>query len=132
MNQGEVYFSVVGDQFDPHQLTSVIGIEPTRVRLRSEPFPKLNSWQFSTGRVTAEIIDVYQMADEVVARLSPQVKELAAFIKSHELAASLNVVLTISLDDQLSTPIIGFTGPVLRFLAEVGATIDVDTYRGSS
>ena len=130
MNHGEVYFTVFGDEFDPNELTRAIGIEPTSVRIKASPTPKFTSWKLSTGKVSAEVIDVYEMAGQVIDRLAPKTKEIAAFIQGHNLSASLNVVLTISFDEQLSTPAIGLTEPMIRFLAEVGAAIDVDTYRG--
>jgi hypothetical protein len=50
----------------------------------------------------------------------------------HSLEATMQVVLTISPDDSLSTPAIGFSKESIQFLASVGASIDVDTYRGAS
>lgn len=130
MNHGEVYFTVFGDEFDPNELTGAIGIEPAAVRIKASHNPKFTSWKLSTGKVSAEVIDVYEMAGQVIDRLAPKAKEIAAFIQGHNLSASLNVVLTISFDEQLSTPAIGLTESMIRFLAEVGAAIDVDTYRG--
>jgi hypothetical protein len=46
------------------------------------------------------------------------------------LEAVLEVVLTITLDETKSTPAIGFDSRVISFLHEVGASIDIDTYRG--
>lgn len=45
-----------------------------------------------------------------------------------DLYAVLEVVLYISTDDAVSTPAIGFSNRVLAFLADVNASIDIDTY----
>jgi len=44
----------------------------------------------------------------------------------------LEVVLRITLDETKSTPAIGFDSRVISFLNRVGASIDIDTYRGES
>jgi hypothetical protein len=42
----------------------------------------------------------------------------------------LEVVLTITPDDSVPTPAVGFDSTVISFLNEVGASIDVDIYYG--
>ena len=129
-NEGEVYFGLFGDDFDPESLT--IGVDPTRTRRKAEPIPKHSSWIFSSGKQRGEIIDVYKMASSVVSALRPHAERIVEAKRTHKLEAILEVVLTISADESTSTPAIGFDSDVIAFLNQVGASIDVDTYRGAS
>jgi hypothetical protein len=130
VNEGEVYFRLFGDDFDPESLS--IGVDPTRTRRQSHPVPKASSWIYSTGKRRAEVIDVYEMASAVVGALKPHAVRIVEAKRAHRLEAVLQVVLTIAPDDAVSTPAIGFDAEVIAFLYEVGASIDVDTYRGAS
>jgi glutaredoxin-related protein len=48
------------------------------------------------------------------------------------LSAVLQVVLRITMDDTKSMPAIGFDENTIKFLSNVGAFIDVDTYRNDT
>jgi hypothetical protein len=132
MNIGEVYFSLRGDSLAPDVVTARIGIVPTRSRIKADPRPRTSAWELSSGRVTGEVVDVYDLASDLVERLAPKADAIRSLIGEFKLSATLQVVLTISADDALSTPAIGFDTTVIAFLASVGASIDVDTYRGAS
>lgn len=132
LNEGEVYFCLFGDEFDPELISKEIGIEPTRIKYKGVPIPKQSSWIYSTGKIKHEIIDVYQMASSVVAVLAPYAENIRLVKERYTLDAVLEVVLTVTPDDSISTPAIGFDLDVIEFLYKVGGTIDVDTYRGES
>jgi hypothetical protein len=126
-NEGEVYFGLFGD-FEPSQLR--LGITPTRTKKKAEPIPKKSCWIYSSGKVYGEAVDVYKLASSVVKALEPHADEIVEIKRKLGLYAVLEVVLTISADERISTPAIGFESHVISFLNKVGATIDVDTYRG--
>lgn len=132
MNVGEVYFALRGDSFEPEIVTRALGIEPSRVSRKASPVPKCSSWVLSSGEIVAEVIDVYAMGEAVIAKLSGSAEAIRGAQKQHGLDATLQVVLTVSPDDSLSTPAIGFSAESVQFLASVGASIDVDIYRGAS
>ena len=129
-NEGEVYFVLFGDDFDPTSLS--IGIAPTRTRRKAHPTPKRSSWVYSTGKMRNDLIDVYEMASSLVATLGPHVDRILEAKQAYGLEAVLEVVITITLDETKSTPAIGFDSRVISFLNRVGASIDIDTYRGKS
>ncbi len=129
-NEGEVYFGLFGDDFDPEVLS--IGIAPTRIRRKAHPTPKHSSWVYSSGKVRDDLIDVYEMASSLVAALEPHADRIVEAKRAYGLEAVLEVVLTITLDETKSTPAIGFDSRVISFLSRVGASIDIDTYRGES
>ena len=128
MHRGEVYFRLVGDNFDPDIATSRLGVEPTRLIRRAEPKPKFSSWIISSGQIASELIDVYDLSGKIVQILEPKSAQISALVSEFSLCAVLQVVLWISVDPKLSTPAIGFDKTVVDFLANVGASIDVDTY----
>ncbi len=132
MNEGEVYFALIGDEFEPDEVTKIIGIEPSRTWRKGNPIPRCTSWVYSTGMVEDEVVDVFEMSSSLVAKLAPQAEKIIEAKEMYGLRAVLEVVLTVTQDDSKSTPAIGFESEVIAFLHKVGATIDIDTYRGES
>jgi hypothetical protein len=133
-NQGEVYFALRGSEFDPNEVTKILGIQPTSILLKNSftPVrPRLSSWKVSTGKITGDVIDVYEMSSEIVARIEMAKDDIIRIKKQLDLESVLQVVLWITMDDTKSTPAIGFEKNVIAFLSEVGATIDIDTYRNA-
>ena len=125
----EVYFALYGNDFDPDQVTRLVGMEPSSVRRQGKPVPKHSSWNVSSGRIENDVIDVYEMSNALVARLRPYEENIAAAKRQFKLQAVLQVVLWITAEESKSTPAIGFESEVISFLNSVGASIDVDTYR---
>lgn len=78
--------------------------------------------------MTAECIDVYELADQVIDLVEGKTNEIRKAIQELELYAILQVEIHFSTEDDVSTPAIGFSSRVLDFLTNVGATIDIDTY----
>jgi uncharacterized protein DUF4279 len=135
-NIGRVYLGLRGDDFDPHEVSAVIGIEATQGRRKgAEPrrglsLPKISSWDYSTEKVQG-IVDVYEMGSALVRELTPHIDGIIRAIKKFHLEATFQVILTVTPDESVSTPAIGFDRDVLEFIHKIGGTIDIDTYRGS-
>lgn len=132
-NEGRVYFRIRGD-FEPSYLTEQLGIESTSAAAlgskdASRIIPRCSSWDFSSEPVVGEIVDVYEMSEVLIGRLEPFTERIREVTSRLNCSCVLQVVLHISMDDSLSTPSIGFSRGVLKFLDLVGATIDIDTYR---
>lgn len=130
MNECEVYFRLSGENFDPTIVVGKIDLDGATIKQKGDPIPKSSSWIFSSGRAKSELIDVYEMAAAVVSKLIPHTNSLVDLKNTNGLDAVLQVVMTFSPDEEKSMPAIGFDGDVLAFLSAVGATIDIDTYRG--
>jgi hypothetical protein len=103
-NGGEVYFGLWGDNFDPSVLS--LGVEPTKIKRKADPRPKHSFWVFSTGKVRADLIDVYELSSSLIAKLEPHTDKIIKAMKEHSLEAVLQVVLTVTPNDQISTPAI--------------------------
>jgi len=128
-NEGEVYFALKGDNFDPDEVTRRTGLVPTVVKFKADPIPKCSSWVLSSGKVKDDLLDIYEMAAKVVKPLANIVAQIKSVKEQYDLRAVLQVVLWISADENVPTPAIGFDEDVTAFLGTIGASIDIDTYR---
>ena len=132
-NECRVYFAFYGDGFDPEELTRFIGIEPTSTKLKGEKVPgrvpKNSSWTLSTDNVSGERADVYELASEIVSQLQPKKDLIIKAMERFSAFSKLQVVLSLSMKEEVSTPAIGFDVSTTKFLGEIGAFIDIDTYK---
>lgn len=133
VNEGRVYFALDGDDFEPDEITNLLGIKPTSVLKKGEKIPnKLpvkSSWELSTENIVNEYIDVFSMAESIVQDLIPIKEKIINVINTHNLIPRLEIVLWFSVDEEHSTPAIGFEPSTIKFLGEIGAFIDIDTYK---
>lgn len=129
-NEGRVHFELSGNDFDPENLP--IGIEPTKTARKGSLAHRRCFWIFSGEKVEASIIDIREMSARVVGELEPYAAAIREAVSRHDLTPVLKVVLTVAPESTAAIPQIGFTPEVVSFLGEVGASIDVDLYRGDS
>lgn len=128
-NEGEVYFALYGNNFAPDEVTRLIGLEATSIIHEAIPRYKQTVWRFSSGKFEGDFLDVYELSKDLVARLLPYTEQIAAVRRQLDLKAVLQVVLWITIDDSKPTPATGFEPGFISFLNQVGASIDIDTYR---
>ena len=128
-NEGRAYFGLFGYHFNPDDITRLIGLEPTSVNNAgmggSLDKPAISSWELSTDTVT-DNVDVYDLTDIIIKQLEPVKENILQVIKSHNLSPRVGVVLVLSADKDESVPDVGFGARTIRFLAEIGAFIDVE------
>ncbi len=128
-NKGRAYFSLAGYHFNPDDITRLLGIEPTSVNAAgtggSLDKPVISSWELSTDTITDDV-DVYALTDIVIKQLEPVKEKILQVIKSQNLSPRIGVVLVLSTDKDESVPDVGFGARTIRFLAEIGAFINVD------
>lgn len=133
-SRGEVYFAMYGDDFEPDEISTLVGLPATKVRRKGErradvPLPRNSSWEVSLGRVESDVIDVYEMSAALVTQLSPFAAKIVEAKTAFDLRCVFQVVLWIDQNEEASMPAIGFESPVINFIHGVGAEIDIDTYR---
>lgn len=120
---------LAGYHFDPDQVTKHLGLQPTSVDAsgaRSDlSKPVLSSWELSSETVSGDI-DVYKLTDDLIKKIEPVKDKILAICKSHNLSPRLNLVLVLSTDKDESVPDVGFGARTVRFLADIGAFINVD------
>ncbi len=132
-NEGRVYFALDTKDIHPDEITKFLGIEPTSITLKGSilpnKLPKINSWKLSTANIVNEYIDVYDMATEIINKLNPKKDMIIEAIKKFNASPRLEVVLWFSKNEEHSTPAIGFEIETIKFLGDIGALIDIDTYK---
>ena len=128
-NQARAHFTLAGYHFNPDVITKHIGIQPTSVDASGAHSdlskPVLSSWELSTGTVS-DNIDVYKLTDDLIKKIEPVKDKILEICKSHNLSPRLNLILVLSVDKTESVPDVGFGGKTVRFLADIGAFINVD------
>ncbi len=73
-------------------------------------------------------VDMVELFKKVVTPLILHKDRTAEAAAELDFAATLEVVISFSDDEAVSTPAIGFEPEVIDFLTTVEASIDVDTY----
>ncbi len=128
-NKGRAYFMLAGYHFNPDDITRLLGIEPTAVNAAGANSgldkPVISSWELSTDNITDDV-DVYALTDIIIKQLEPIKEKILQVIKSHNLSPRIGVVLVLSVDKDESVPDVGFGARTIRFLAEIGAFINIE------
>lgn len=131
-NKGRAYFALIGYHFDPADITRLLGLEPTTVNdagARSGlDNPVISSWELSTETVNGDEgeVDIYKLTETILKQLEPVKDKIIEVCKTHNLSPRLGIVLTLSIDKNETSPEVGFGTRVIRFLAEIGAFVNVD------
>lgn len=128
-NKARAHFTLSGYHFDPDTITSLLGIEPTSTDagglMGNLDKPSISSWEISTDTITGDV-DVYVLTDLLLKQIEPIEEKIIEACKHHNLSPRLGVVLTLSVDKDETCPDVGFGGRLTRFLADVGAFINVE------
>lgn len=128
-NKGRVFFALAGYHFNPDDITRLLGIEPTSVDASGARSgldnPVLSLWELSTDTVTDDV-DVYKLTEIIIKQLEPVKEKILQVANSHNLSPRIGVVLELSVDKEESVPDVGFGSRTIRFLADIGAFINVD------
>ena len=131
-NKGRAYFSLAGYHFNPDDITRLLGIEPTSTDAAgargSLDKPVLSLWELSTETVSSDQaeVDVYKLTDSLLKQLEPIKEKIIEACKSQNLSPRMGVVLTLSVDRDETSPEVGFGARTTRFLADIGAFINVE------
>ena len=120
---------LAGYHFNPDLVTQHLGIQPTSVDAsgaRSDlSKPVLSTWELSSETVTGNI-DVYKLTDDLIKKIEPVKDKILEICKSHNLSPRIDLFLVLSVDKTESVPDVGFGARTIRFLADIGAFINVD------
>ena len=130
-----VYFGIRGE-FDPDELAAEIGLTPTKSlakhsRDAERRIPRTSILRFAQthAKDDDQVIDFYKLAESVYNKLKGHAQKIHDAVKTHDASATFQVVLDFPVSDEVSTPAIGFSEDVVRFISDTGASIDIDTYR---
>jgi len=132
-NECRVYFAFDGDNFNPNEITKLLRIQPTNIKLKnslpSRKLPKFSSWIFSSDNIIDDIIDIYDITAVLLKNLEDKVDVINEIKQKFNVTTRLGIVLSFSINEEVPTPIIGFETDTISFLAKIGASIDIDTYQ---
>jgi len=128
-NKARAYFTLGGYHFNPDDITRLLDLEPTSTDASGARSgldkPVISSWELSTDTVIDDV-DVYKLTEILIKQLDPVKEKILDVIKSHNLSPRINVELILSVDKDESAPDVGFGARTIRFLADIGAFINVD------
>ena len=110
-------------------ITCLLGIEPTSINASGANSrldkPVISSWELSTETITDDI-DIYKLTDSLLKKIEPAKEKILQVVKSHNLSPRIGVVLVLSAEKGENHPDVGFGARTIRFLANIGAFINVD------
>lgn len=130
MNKPEVFveFCIVGDSFDPEEITELIGIAPTDSKKQHrvyntqiQQYSYESYWSIKTTK--SETWDVMDHLGPLITQLAPHSGKIVEISK--RLSAKVNFLVCISLNGG-NGPGMYFEPMALQFLSEIGASCDVD------
>ncbi|MCL3782132.1 DUF4279 domain-containing protein [Prolixibacteraceae bacterium JC049] len=127
-----VYFSLVGDEFYPEELSKELGIEPTNSCKTGDEgkYKKeltFSSWQLSTEK-GKEYSDIEKLVSEIIDQLKDKVEIINNLKQKYELESVLQIVLDIDTNPEQSTPYLGHDLETIEFLFKTQTRTDVDIY----
>jgi len=128
-NTARAYFMLAGYHFNPDDITRLLGLQPTKIDASGAGSaldkPVLSTWELSTDTDT-DAVDVYKLTDDLIKRIEPFKDKILEVVKSHNLSPRIGIVLVLSVDKDESVPDVGFGARTIRFLADIGAFINVE------
>jgi hypothetical protein len=135
-SQSYVYFALQGDDFDPKEVTSALGIVPTDSWKKGDTGQyisnqKYTCWKWSTGK-GKEAIFIDTLVDEVVEKLKEKVETINKLKEKYQLNSVLVIVMYVDVNPEESTPALGHDLKTIEFLYHTQTVTDVDIYRYNS
>jgi hypothetical protein len=124
----KIDFIISGDnQFDPNNLSGIFGHEPdeywvvgdkigSSIRLRDD-----NAWVLSSGYT--ENNEISDLLVNLFARIDKFKTKAIDYLSSHK---NLNADISIAIYISDETPVINIQPNILKKLASIGATLDID------
>lgn len=125
-----LYFRFYGESFDPDEITRCLGVEPTLKFRPGDPVTKDGEgsrshpgWMIEVGG--QETIEI----DGLLEELRQRVNVSSAVVR--QLCSDLSVEAVVLCgvgqhEDAITTPTLGFPADFLEWVADMGASLDVD------
>lgn len=131
-----VYFSLVGDKFNPNKITEKLGIEPTESweagdKGKYKKELTFSCWNISTEKGN-EYLDIDKLVNEIVCKLKDKIDIINELKLNYQLDSVLQIVLDIDLNPDESTPSLGHDLETIDFLFKTKTKTDIDIYRFDS
>ncbi|HBU84372.1 MAG TPA: DUF4279 domain-containing protein [Paenibacillus sp.] len=122
------YFSLLGDEFDPNYVTSILKIEPTNTAYKGDIINKkhrIKETSWTLGTDYEESLDINHQLTKVVDLLRNKVKEINSIRNENRLSTKFFIVIRI---EEGKTPALYLNSDFIEFVNMIHAEIDVDLY----
>ena len=131
-----VYFSLVGESFNPEKITDKLAILPTESWQTGDKgkYKKeltFSSWKLSTEK-GSEYLDIDKLVNEIIHKLKEKIDIINELKHKYQLDSVLQIVLDIDLNPDQSTPFLGHDLETIDFLFKTQTKMDIDIYRFDS
>ncbi|MCX6147826.1 MAG: DUF4279 domain-containing protein [Candidatus Kapabacteria bacterium] len=133
----KIEFTIFGDNFNPNELTTQIGILPTGTYLKDTEIPlyeglirkgqpklyKESSWEYSTEYVENLFLD--EIIDPIIDIFSKKINLIYNYIQKNDLTFKIFIVVEII---NKKTPALGAHKKLIDFAHALDAEIEFDIY----
>ncbi|MDR0195855.1 MAG: DUF4279 domain-containing protein [Myroides sp.] len=132
MTNFRLIYSIFGDNWDPIELTKLIGIAPTMSWIKGDRIDKYNpdivlrketNWEYSF--CTVETLFSEDVTDKFIALFSSKTEIIAKYISDNNLRSKLYIVPEIFKNQ---VPGLYFNKALLDMVVKLNAEIDIDLY----
>ncbi len=129
------YFALMGDDFDPSEITKVLGIEPTDSWSKGDTGKhiqrlKYTCWELRSSR--DESLNMNSLIKDVIDQLKGKECQINQLKVKFGLTSVIRLVMYIDTHEESSTPFLGHEMEEISFLYETETSTDVDIYRYNS
>ncbi len=132
-NEAYVSISVRGN-FEPDEFTTRVCLAPSKIWRRGQRdaargIPKVSGWSLESRMINGEVIDLFDLADELLLPLGEKAAVLRDAANALGAEITVHMVIFISVLESIPTPAIGLSTKAVAMVERLGASLDVDIYR---
>jgi len=130
-NEASISLTLGGYSFKAEEITELLGLKPTAIMNGNtrpgDEKPATSSWEYSTEKVSDDDLDIFSMTNEFIKSLEPVKENLLTAIENYNLVPKIVVRMSIPMDKDIPFPELGFGSRTIKFLASIGAFIEIET-----
>lgn len=116
--------------FDTTELTNILNIQPTSVKIKKDPTPKSSSWDYCVE--AGNDLDLEKHLDHLVKIFDSKIELINRVKKEQNLETVIQFVIDIDTHPESSTPYFSLNHEVIEFLYNTGTEMDYDLYKYDS
>ncbi len=125
-----LYFSFDADLFDVELVTLELNIQPTLVKIKSDPVPKKTCWNYQIDAGDDIILEPY--LEKLLDTFESKIDVINQLKQKFKLRTRLIFVIDIDINPDASTPTFGLNKRAIGFLSETETLVDFDLYKADT
>lgn len=130
-NEATISFTMAGYSFKAEEITEIVGLEPTAVingnTRVGDNNPAISSWEISSETIADDDLDIFKMINDFIKTIEPVKEQLLIAIENYNLVSKIVVRMALSSDKDVPVPELGIGSRAIKFLASIGAFVEVET-----